>query len=253
MCTLTIVPGCKETVAIGCFRLAFNRDEEHTRQPGHPPTIEVHGDRQAILPRDPDGGGTWIAVSDVGLAFAILNVNTPEKPASSPGGLSRGAVIPSLLGADSIDSVAHLLPEAVHKVMRPFRLVVTDGRTWLEALGSLGSVTCKAHELSKPIMRSSSGLGDHIVEGPRRTVFESMFHESDRSLASVQDEFHASRIPNHDEQSVDMLRDDARTVSTAVITATQTEIEMIYTPGAPRENAAEMRFAFARTFVPGVA
>ena len=102
-------------------------------------------------------------------------------------------------------------------------------------------------------MRSSSGLGDHIVEGPRRTVFESMFHESDRSLASVQDEFHASRIPNHDEQSVDMLRDDARTVSTAVITATQTEIEMIYTPGAPRENAAEMRFAFARTFVPGVA
>ena len=253
MCTLTIVPGCEKTGADYSFRLAFNRDEEHSRPPAQMPTVEVHGNRQAILPRDPEGGGTWIAVTDVGLAFALLNVNPPGKSASLLGGLSRGVVIPALLSADSIETVADMLPATTHEVLRPFRLVVTDGRTWLEALGRMGAVACSAHVLSDPIMRSSSGLGDDIVEAPRRLLFESMFNGSGLSLASVQDQFHASRISSHDEQSVDMSRDDARTVSTTVITATATEIAMVYAPGAPRENIPGARHALVRSHLPGAA
>lgn len=252
MCTLTIVPGCMEAGAGVDFRLAFNRDEERTRQPARSPTMEVHGNRKAILPRDPEGGGTWIAVTEVGLAFALLNVNPPGQSSASPGGLSRGAVIPALLSADSIESVADMLPATAHEILRPFRLIVTDGRTWFEALGRLGTVTCTAHVLGEPIMRSSSGLGDDMVEAPRRSLFESMFKGMDGSIESIQDEYHASRIPDHDEQSVDMSRDDARTVSTAVITATATEVVMVYAPGAPRENVAGSRYVLERSHLPGV-
>ncbi|MEE2908702.1 MAG: NRDE family protein [Planctomycetota bacterium] len=252
MCTLTILPGCDESGAEYCCRLAFNRDEEHTRPPEQPPTIEVFGNRRAILPRDPGGGGTWLAASDVGLAFALLNVNLPDK-STTLGGRSRGVVIPSLLSEDSMEAVVGMLPEVTREVLRPFRLVVTDGQRWLEAIGQSGEVSCSTHALSKPIMRSSSGLGDDIVEAPRRNLFDSMFKSDHRIQSSVQDAFHASRIPDHDEQSVDMLRDDARTVSTAVITLSGMEIVMEYTPGAPREQGVGIRHALVRTQVPGAA
>jgi hypothetical protein len=242
-----------EVEAVVDFRLAFNRDEERTRQPARFPTMEVHGNRKAILPRDPEGGGTWIAVTEVGLAFALLNVNPPGQSSASSGGLSRGAVIPALLSADSIESVADMLPATAHEILRPFRLIVTDGRTWFEALGRLGTVMCSAHVLGEPIMRSSSGLGDDMVEAPRRSLFESMFKGRDGSIESIQDEYHASRFPDHDEQSVDMSRDDARTVSTAVITVTATEVAMEYAPGAPRENVAGSRYVLERSHLPDVA
>ena len=147
----------------------------------------------------------------------------------------------------------HRILASAHEVLRPFRLVVTDGRTWFEALGQMGTVTLQAHVLSEPIMRSSSGLGDQVVEGPRQSLFESMFAAQDRPLAEIQDDFHASRIANHDEQSVDMLREDARTVSTAVITATDTEVTMVYNPGAPRDKLSSTRSALTRFDITGAA
>ncbi|MDG2054321.1 MAG: NRDE family protein [Phycisphaerales bacterium] len=253
MCTLTIVPECLETSSDSAYRLAFNRDEQHTRPIAQLPKVEVHGNKKVILPREPDGGGTWIAVSDAGLAFALLNVNPPNRSGTVSGGLSRGVIIPALLSADSIESVAGMLPTATQEVRRPFRLVVTDGRMCIEAVQGFGRMSCQMHDLIEPIMRSSSGLGDDVVEGPRRSLFESMFVDSDLSPISIQDQFHASRILNHDEQSVDMWREDARTVSTAVITVTAVEIRMVYTPGAPREKAPGVPYALMRSQLPGAA
>ncbi len=92
MCTLTIVPECLETSSDCVYRLSFNRDEQHTRPIAQPPKVEVHGNQKVILPREPDGGGTWIAVSDAGLAFALLNVNPPNRSGTVSGGLSRGVI-----------------------------------------------------------------------------------------------------------------------------------------------------------------
>src|SRR5512141_2725081 len=77
------------------LRIVFNRDERHTRQPGLPPELVACGSRLALMPRDRDGGGTWIAANDAGVGFALLNVNhTPhdERPAPAPY-RTRGEVI----------------------------------------------------------------------------------------------------------------------------------------------------------------
>jgi hypothetical protein len=70
MCTLTIFP-----LGNGHHRLAFNRDEARSRSAATPPRWGCYGDREALLPIDPAGRGTWIAVNDAGLAMALLNVN----------------------------------------------------------------------------------------------------------------------------------------------------------------------------------
>lgn len=251
MCTLTLVPRRNRDSRVEGFRLVFNRDEQLTRAPGTLPSIETHGEHQAILPRDPDSGGTWIAATDAGLAFALLNVNPPEKSKGPLGGASRGVVIPALLKSDSMESVADVLPAIVQEVLRPFRLVVTDGRTWLEALGTLGSVRCTAHLLVDAVMRTSSGLGDHVVEPVRRRQFESMFAGKDGDIESTQDAFHAFRFPGQDELSVDMLRADARTVSITVIDATERRIEVIHRSSAPRDDAGSTRFSLERRNRPG--
>ena len=66
MCTLTIFP-----LGNGNHRLAFNRDEARSRAAATPPRRGYYGDREALLPIDPAGRGTWIAVNDAGLAMAL--------------------------------------------------------------------------------------------------------------------------------------------------------------------------------------
>ncbi len=54
------------------YLLAMNRDEQLTRAEGLPPKIVHVGERKVICPSEP-GGGTWIAVNDAGVTFALIN------------------------------------------------------------------------------------------------------------------------------------------------------------------------------------
>lgn len=238
MCTLTVVPRPDENSKVLGYRLVFNRDEQLTRSTGTDPTIEEHGGIRAILPRDPDSGGTWIAVTEFGLAFAVLNVNPSEEGSGdSSKGKSRGLLIPPLLECVSVDSVARALPAVASEVIKPFRLVVTDGLELLDALGQNGCVKSEIINLDKSIMKTSSGLGDDVVEPPRRKQFEFMFGDADANLEEAQEAFHSFRFPDQDEISVDMKRLDACTVSSTVIDVTEHRIQMIHRKSAPRKNA----------------
>ena len=66
MCTVSVV------AAGDRLRVMCNRDERHTRPDAHPPTAMRTHAGLALLPLDPLSGGTWIAASSAGLAFAVL-------------------------------------------------------------------------------------------------------------------------------------------------------------------------------------
>ena len=237
MCTLTILPRSDSGSTTRGARLAFNRDEQRTRTPGTDPELEHHDRCQALLPRDPEGGGTWIAASDRGLVFALLNVNPTVSAVDSSGGASRGSVIPGVLSAESLQEVERRLPPLVSLIQRPFRLVVTDGSEILEAVGGSGAVECLHHPLDRPFMRCSSGLGDAIVAPLRTEAFDQTFSDAVSDLVAAQDTFHRLRFSDHDECSIDMSRKDAFTVSWTVVELNPLVLRMIHHSAPPRANS----------------
>lgn len=232
MCTVTVVP------TRGAVRLACNRDELHSRPAAHPPCVQAFGRRQAVLPVDPVSGGTWVAVNDAGLAMTVLNVNSrvgrEEKPAALR---SRGTIIPDLLPCEALVSVLSKAVALDSTLFAPFRLVLVD-REELAELCSDGQhvrLVCRM-AVAEPACFTSSGLGDHRVEGPRRRLFAEVCRRPG-DLAVRQVAFHRHHWPDRPHLSVCMRRKDARTVSHTVVTLGPNDVTLTYSPDTPDRPA----------------
>src|SRR5512139_3976242 len=178
MCTMTFL-GLAEGLRLGC-----NRDELRTRPRAEPPREVRFGSRRAILPIDPQGGGTWIAVNDAGLVMALLNRYPDSLPMPS-GPVSRGEIIPSLLHHGRLDEAVAAASKLPADRYAPFRLLVADRGSVVELVELDGRLTVHpARSLERPLLFTSSGLGDHVVEGPRRALFESMFDHGSGDAAT---------------------------------------------------------------------
>jgi hypothetical protein len=233
VCTLTVVP-----LPSGAVQIAFNRDESRTRAAGVPPLVRQFGIRAAVLPTDPLSGGTWLAVNDTGLALALLNVSPPERLRALRPARSRGEVIPALLECTSPSESLTACERLNYRDFAPFRLVLVghgvvadvrwDGRESMVMSRLVGN---------SPQMFTSSGLGDHLVEGVRRELFAEMFAAGPETWEAAQHAFHRHRWPGREHLSVNMSRADAHTVSHAVIDICAVEAVFTYRADAPDQAA----------------
>lgn len=222
MCTVTLVR------TGDLLRLACNRDELRHRPYAHPPFITRAGTQHVLTPQDPQGGGTWIAANSAGLVFALLNAQR-NTPASSAALLTRGLVIPSLFDCESLDEAAARVGAMPLERFAPFRLVAADEQTVVEVTTRGGWCEVAVHAVLEPLLFTSSSLGDALVDGPRRALFEQIVGApGDR--AAQQDAFHAHRWRDRPAVSVHMSRPDACTVSTTVVEVTPGEVRMVYQP-----------------------
>jgi hypothetical protein len=249
MCTLTVVP-----LSGGRVRLAFNRDEQRTRAPGLPPERRRYGVREAVLPTDPVSGGTWLAVNDAGLALAVLNANPKDAGRELARRRSRGELVPSLLECATPAAALGELERTVrYSDFAPFRLVMVGCGIGADVLWD-GRQPMVMNRLvgSTPLLFTSSGLGDHVVEGVRRELFDELFAGPADGWEAAQDAFHLRRWPDRPHLSVNMERTDARTVSHAVIELDPAVATFAYHPDAP-DRPAERAFVhlpFATAGVP---
>jgi hypothetical protein len=234
VCTLTLVPGSS-----GNARLAFNRDESRSRPAAYPPQRRRFGERTAILPIDPVSDGTWIAVNDAGLVLALLNVNpsvseaAPRAALRGQGRRSRGAIIPELLPCGTLGEVLERMAELPVRGYAPFRLVLFGAGEVAEVRpDGEQSWRRRPESLAGPRLWTSSGLGDHLVEGRRRQLFEAYFARPGHRAAR-QDAFHRHRWPADPHLSVCMRRADACTVSYTVVELDSSSARMTYFPAAP--------------------
>ena len=192
MCTLTFVPGLPG----GGYLLATNRDESPQRAVAAPPSLHAFGTRQVILPRDPDGGGTWVGVDSSGGCVAILNGDKPlplGMLASEAGDLvSRGLLVNDLLEDARIHTVRDELLRrqrlgALH--FKPFKLIVVspgpargDGRSAHVLRADWDGVTLRFEELSGPRCFVSSTYETEAVTNYRRAAFERFLQSQARAL-----------------------------------------------------------------------
>lgn len=234
MCTVSVVP------TSGGFRLACNRDERRSRPAAHGPRPHRAGARRALWPVDPLSGGTWIGVNDAGLVMVLLNRHSRHSPAWTPTH-SRGVLIPRLLGAGSLEmgvECARQQLEAADRDARfdPFTLVMIQSQDLATVDYRDGATAVARQRLARPLLFTSSSLGDHVVEPPRRRLFSALVGESPRPLAG-QARFHRHRWPDRPHISVWMARADAATVSHTTIDVSGDGVAIDYTCSSPFSSA----------------
>jgi hypothetical protein len=232
MCTVTVVRVGESA------RLACNRDELLSRPAASQPQVHSFGSRRAALPVDPVSGGTWVAVNDAGLAMTLLNVNpgdgVKDKTVAQR---SRGTIILGLLHSDTLSLAVARATSLDPTSYAPFRLILSD-RAELAELRSDGRQVrlVTRRRLTEPVLFTSSGLGDHLVEGPRQRLFAEIFCHSDDPIRQ-QEFFHRHHWPDRPHLSVCMRREDARTVSHTAVTLSPDRVMLSYRPDAPDRPA----------------
>lgn len=250
MCTVTIIalPG-------GGVRMVSNRDELRTRAAAAPPEAQVIDGVRVLAPRDPAGGGTWIAGNDRGVGMTLLNLNDEPRKGKPPGRVSRGAVIRHAAGAKSAQEALAAASELALDGMLPFRLVVVQGESLVEARWDQRRLAVLEHSLSRGVdgapgtaCFTSSGLGDVLV-APRLDLWR-QWSGAQAQTPALQDVFHEHQWPDRPELSVRMERPDARTVSTTAVSIVPGDgVEMHYRSDDVRTAA---RLALRATAAVGV-
>jgi len=230
MCTVTAVPKSQLSSPGWAtdpllLRVACNRDERRPRPEGLPPVVHTIEGRRVLMPLDPESGGTWMAVNESGLAFVLLNI-TPVRPGGADG-LSRGGLIPFLAPATSMSEALSRVLNAETWRYRPFRLLMLDGSQLLECWLEGGRLRHRRAYLRGAVMRTSSRLGDAVVEAPRRTLFRRFFRGVAHA-ATAQDEFHDHQWNGREDVSVRMQRADALTVSQTTLEVSRSFATMTY-------------------------
>ncbi len=120
MCTVTFLPTGGEG-----FMLTSNRDTQASRPRANAPCrFQVH--QQAVFfPRDPVGGGTWIATSGNGWTLCLLNGAFAKHESQPPYRRSRGLVL--------LDFYGCRCPETFAKTydfcgIEPFTLLIVQAK-----------------------------------------------------------------------------------------------------------------------------
>lgn len=115
MCTITYLP-----LSSGSFLLTQNRDESPQRPAAVFPVREVRRNRQLLFPKDPVGGGSWIATDENSRLACIMNGGTRQHQLAPPYRLSRGQVLLDAAATPSLPEFArHYLLEGIE----PFTLL----------------------------------------------------------------------------------------------------------------------------------
>ncbi len=228
MCTLSTIP------TPDGVRVAINRDESPTRPVAIPPrVVDVRG-TSVLMPIDPVSGGTWIAGTSRGLVFALLNYNpgTDPAPAIRASSRSRGEIIPALADAAESATATRLAMAMDTSRFPPFRLVIVDPQITrvVTSPGYGQAALCREFSSNEPFMLASSGLGDDLVDLPRRGLFQDLLAAGADRWWKAQDEFHAHRWSDRLHLSVNMERAGARTVSRAVVLLRPDTIVIEYSP-----------------------
>jgi hypothetical protein len=200
-----------------------------------PPQERYYGGRRALLPIDPTGGGTWVAVNDAGLAMTLLNATGGRLPRPRVP-LSRGSVVPALLGCGSLDEAIQGALALGPHLYAPFRLVLASADEVAELISDSERLTlARRVRLDAPYLFTSSGLGDELVQAPRVKLFGDHFRPA-LDWATAQDAFHRHSWPEYPHLSVCMRRPGTETVSHTIASAAAGRAAITYHANAPDRN-----------------
>jgi hypothetical protein len=226
MCTVTFSPRRRG------YALAMNRDEELTRVAGLPPVGKIIQGRAVVCPSEP-GGGTWLALNDSGITFALINwyAITARVRARSA---SRGQVVNAVGPVGTPDLATSRLAPLPLKRINPFRLIgiFPAANEIVEWQWDLNRLVRQRHpwEIQQWI---SSGFDEPAAQRVRHQTFRNALTQKSAGSLDWLRRLHRSHFPQPGPYSICMHRADAATVSFGEVAVSANQAVMRYQPGAP--------------------
>ena len=223
MCTVTIVPHA------GGVRLMSNRDERRDRPAALPPRTFTLDGRLAAFPVDPAGGGTWIGINETSLVVTLLNVHAKQAHRTVARLPSRGHIVRALLSSGSIPEALAAASRIDARRFAPFRLLVVQRCTIAVSRASdAARLDWSFASIVRPLLFTSSSLGDASVGPVRRRLFDRMMAIGRAGWLDAQARFHRHQWRARPEASVRMERPDALTVSRTTVEVTSASRVLTY-------------------------
>lgn len=170
MCTVTYIP--KEN---GEFILTQNRDEDIKRAIATPPIERMINGEKHLFPVDPQGGGTWIGISESGRMASLLNGGSEVYNYKPPYRHSRGKVILDYFSYPDFDSFYNSYD---FSELEPFTLLVFEDNNMFELIVNESNISMKELDVKKPHIYSSSSLYTENSKEDRRLNFFEWYYKS---------------------------------------------------------------------------
>jgi hypothetical protein len=228
--------------------LAVNRDELHSRALALPPQVHETDGLHWLAPRDPDGDGTWVAVSDRGVAVVLLNDYHGHPTRAETPIRSRGLLVQDLVLARDLGDVAGLLLGATERLRhtRPFELLAVAEAQALHVHWNGEDLQMRPAQF--PVVLTSSVLEPERTLRARRAELALLTLDPDDVAvqhAAIQRWF-ARHEPGDAPRAVCMHRDIAATVSHTQVEIGRDHVRMRYHPAAPCTPAQAVELALPR-------
>ena len=226
MCTVTLWPKQRG------YRLGMNRDECRERVAGLPPRCHTLDHRRILHPGEPTGG-TWIAVNDLGVGFALVNWYSITARASGKV-VSRGDIILRLRSADTVATADASLRGHPLARTNPFRLigVFPAEKAVREWCWNTVALEIRNHPW-RPVQWISSGYDEPGAQRTRNRVFRVKRRLATAGSAEWLRRLHRSHAPGSGPYATCMHRPDAMTVSYTEIAVGRGSITMSHCQGPP--------------------
>ena len=225
MCTITFI--ARQTG----YALGMNRDEQLSRLAGLPPAKQRINGGWVLAPSEP-GGGTWIALNEAGVTFALINwyaITSRVKVET----VSRGQVVTAACGAHAPDKAATALARLPLPRINPFRLIgvfpaskeIAEWRWDLQHLARLDHPWQNQQWIS-------SGFDEPAAQRIRSRTFRAAMKQSSAGHLDWLRRLHRSHTPQSGPFSTCMHRPDAATVSYIEVAIFPTRASMSYHIGS---------------------
>lgn len=217
------------------YEVFFNRDEQLGRVKATPPVVDEGAGVNVLMPIDPEGGGSWIAVNEFGLTVCLLNYYQGQSQSLPE--ISRGQLVKHLSVAHSIGQAIGLLKKERLESYAPFTLLMfspklTENRGQLQAFQWDG-IALTQRACNEPMI-SSSIRYQQVMAARRATYHHMVGTEANRERLLA---YHRSHRPELGYQSVCMHREDAKSVSFTHVVVENQQVSMDYVDGSPCDQS----------------
>jgi uncharacterized protein with NRDE domain len=195
------------------LEIFFNRDEQRTRLPAQHPTILQDAGIRYLASIDPQAGGTWLAANASGLAVAILNHYPAQRAVPVDNPTSRGLLVTGLMACSTLDEVRqHLTQERATRYRGFILLAFQAGQDVLQFTWDGYQLAEETRPPHLQVLSTSSVKTDTVLAW-RYQAYRQLVVEDPTPSREAHHAYHHCKHPEDPAFSVQMAREDARTVS----------------------------------------
>ena len=239
MCTVTFI------VRANGYALGMNRDEQLSRVTGLPPSKNMINGCSVLAPSEP-GGGSWIALNDAGVTFALINWYSMTARVNGET-VSRGQVVNAACVANTPELAGAALKQLPLQRMNPFRLIGVFPATneIAEWRWDFKTLVRRKHQWEDQ-QWISYGFNEPAAQRVRNRTFRAALKQKSAGSLGWLRRLHRSHSPQAGPFSTCMHRGDAATVSYTEVTVSPNGALMSYHAGSPcKETVAFAPHRFA--------